>query len=141
MQVLFAGELFFKSFYLCCLPFKSGEMNAEDIREYCLKKGEVTESLPFNDSALVFKVNGKMFALLSLESALQISLKCDPEVAVSLRDCFSSVVPGYHMNKRLWNTINIDGSIDEALIYQWIDDSYRLVVEKMPKKDRQRLLS
>ena len=116
-------------------------MNTEEIRNYCLNKREVTESLPFNDTALVFKVNGKMFALLDLESELRISLKCDPDLAIDLRERYASVIPGYHFNKRLWNTINIDGLIDEKLIYQWIDDSYFLVVEKMPKRDKQRLLS
>jgi len=98
-------------------------MNAEDIRKYCLNKSEVTESLPFNDTALVFKVNGKMFMILDLESELRISLKCDPDIAVDLRERFNSVYPGYHLNKRLWNTIN-----------------NRLIIEKMPKRDRQRLL-
>jgi len=115
-------------------------MNAEDIRNYCVKKPEVTESLPFNDTALVFKVNGKMFVLLDLEGELRISLKCDPAKAIDIRERYSSVIPGYHMNKRLWNTIYIDGTIDEYLIFQWIDDSYRLVIEKMPFSERKRLL-
>ena len=115
-------------------------MNAEDIRKYALVKTEVTEGLPFNDTALVFKVNDKMFMILDLEAELRISLKCDPEIAIDLRERFNSVYPGYHLNKQLWNTINIDGSIDDHLIYQWIDDSYRLIVEKMPKMDRDRLL-
>jgi len=115
-------------------------MNAEDIRKYCLNKSEVTESLPFNDTALVFKVNGKMFMILDLESELRISLKCDPDIAVDLRERFNSVNPGYHLNKQLWNTINIDGSIEDELIYQWINDSYQLIIEKMPKQDKQRLL-
>jgi predicted DNA-binding protein (MmcQ/YjbR family) len=116
-------------------------MNAEDIREYCLKKAEVTESLPFNDTALVFKVNNKMFAILDLGNELRVSLKCDPDVAIDLRERFSSVTPGYHLSKRLWNTIYVDGTIDDRLIYQWIDDSYRLIIESMPKRDRLRLLS
>ena len=115
-------------------------MHAEDIRHYCLKKAEVTESLPFNDTALVFKVNNKMFMILDLESELRISLKCDPDDAIELRERFNSVIPGYHLNKKLWNTIYIDGSIDDELIYKWIDDSYRLIIEKMPMKDRVRLL-
>lgn len=115
-------------------------MNAEDIRNYCLKKPEVTESLPFNDTALVFKVNGKMFALLDLENDLRISLKCDPDQAIELRERFHSVIPGYHMNKRLWNTVYIDGSIEDHFIFEWIDDSYKLVIEKMSLKDRKRLL-
>lgn len=116
-------------------------MNAEDIRIYCLRKAEVTESLPFNDTALVFKVNNKMFMIMDLESDLRISLKCDPNVAIELRERFKSVGPGYHLNKQLWNTINIDGSIDDRIIYQWIDDSYRLIIENMPRKDQQRLLA
>jgi len=116
-------------------------MNAEEIRNYCLKMKEVTESLPFNDTALVFKVNGKMFALLNLEGPLKLSLKCNPEKAIDLREHYPSVAPGYHMNKRLWNTVNIDGTIDDFLIYQWIDESYQLVIAKMPLKDKKRLLS
>jgi predicted DNA-binding protein (MmcQ/YjbR family) len=116
-------------------------MNAEEIRNYCLKKKEVTESLPFNDTALVFKVSGKMFALLNLVGALQLSLKCNPEKAIDLREHYPSVTPGYHMNKRLWNTVNIDATIDDSLIYQWIDESYHLVIAKMPLRDKKRLLS
>lgn len=116
-------------------------MNAEDIRKYCNDKMEVTEGLPFNETALVFKVNGKMFMILDLEAELRISLKCDPDIAIDLRERFSSVFPGYHMNKKLWNTIYVDGTIDDHLIYQWIDDSYRLVIEKMSMKDKHRLLS
>lgn len=115
-------------------------MNAEEIRIYCLKKAEVTESLPFNDTALVFKVNNKMFLILDLEAELRISVKCDPELAIELRERFKSVKEGYHLNKQQWNTIYIDGSIDELLIYNWIDDSYRLIIEKMPKRDQNRLL-
>lgn len=115
-------------------------MNAETIREYCLKKKEVTESFPFNDTALVFKVCGKMFALLDLESSLRVSLKCDPEKAIELRERFNSVIPGYHFNKKHWNTINVDGAVEDNLIYRWIDHSYQLVVEKLPKKDRSRFI-
>jgi predicted DNA-binding protein (MmcQ/YjbR family) len=114
-------------------------MNAELIREYCLKKKEVTESFPFNDTALVFKVHGKMFLLLSLETSLSLSLKCDPEKAINLRERYSSVIPGYHFNKKHWNTIYIDGSIDEKLIFDWIDHSYELVIRKFPKSIRELL--
>jgi len=78
--------------------------------------------------------------LLSLEGPLSINLKCDPVKAIDLREHYSSVLPGYHMNKRLWNTVNIDGTIAESLIYKWIDDSYSLVIENMPLSDRKRLL-
>lgn len=111
-------------------------MNVENIREYCLDKLEVTESFPFNDTALVFKVCDKMFALLSLDEPLSISLKCDPEKAIDLREHHSSVIPGYHFNKKHWNTIYIDGLLEDDLIREWIDHSYELVVNKLPKKDR-----
>ena len=115
-------------------------MNVEEIREYCLKKPEVTESFPFDETTLVFKVNKKMFVLVSLDDQLSVNLKCDPEYAIELREKYSSVLPGYHMNKRLWNTIIIDGSLMDKEICQWIDNSYQLVIQKMPKKDRLRLL-
>ena len=115
-------------------------MNVEEIREYCLNKPEVTESFPFDETTLVFKVNKKMFVLVSLDDQLSVNLKCDPEYAIELREKHSSVLPGYHMNKRLWNTIIIDGSLMDKEICQWIDNSYQLVIQKMPKKDRLRLL-
>ncbi len=117
-------------------------MNIQDIREYCISKPSVNEGFPFNDTALVLKVMGKMFALLDLsEDSRGISLKCDPDMAIELRERFNSVGSGYHLNKQLWNTINIDGTIDDRMIYQWIDDSYHLIIDKMPKKDQQRLRS
>jgi predicted DNA-binding protein (MmcQ/YjbR family) len=115
-------------------------MNAEDIRKYTLLMKEVTESFPFDNETLVFKVSNKMFLLMSLDGPLRITLKCDPDRALELREQFTSVVPGYHMNKRMWNTVQIDGSIEDKLIKEWISDSYRLVVESMPKKDRLRIL-
>lgn len=115
-------------------------MNVEEIREYCLNKPEVTESFPFDETTLVFKVNKKMFVLVSLDDQLSVNLKCDPEYAIELREKHSSVLPGYHMNKRLWNTIIIDGSLMDKEIYQWIDNSHQLVIQKMPEKDRLRLL-
>ena len=109
-------------------------MNNEKLREYCLSKPNVTESLPFNDTALVFKVYNKMFALLDLsEQNKGISLKCDPMKALSLRDRYDCVEPGYHFNKKHWNTIKIDNTIPDTLIEQWIDDSYNLVVKSLPK--------
>lgn len=111
-------------------------MNIEEIREYCLKKKLTTESFPFDDVTLVFKVNNKMFAIVSLDGDLRISLKCDPEKAMSLRERYPAVKPGYHLNKQQWNTIDIDGSIDGDLLKEWIDDSYNLIIAKMPKKDR-----
>lgn len=111
-------------------------MNIEQIREYCLKKKGVTEDLPFDEETLVFKVMGKMFLLVSLEKVpLQINLKCDPEKAVELREQFESVQPGYHMNKKHWNTVTIDGSIPKKELFEWIDNSYNLVVSGLKKSD------
>jgi predicted DNA-binding protein (MmcQ/YjbR family) len=108
-------------------------MNIEEIREYCLSKPAVTESLPFNDTALVFKVAGKMFALLDLsEEQRGISLKCNPELAIELRECFPAVTPAYHMNKKHWNSVIIDGSISDEKIKEWIDHSYDAVCKNLP---------
>ncbi len=114
-------------------------MNIEDIRLFCLNKKGVTESFPFDDTTLVFKVVGKMFVLLNLADNQSINLKCNPGKAIELREHFLAVLPGYHMNKKLWNTVMLDDSILDSLLLQWIDDSYDLIVEKMPKKLRDEL--
>ena len=104
-------------------------MNVEEIRKYCIVNPGVTESLPFNDTALVFKVAGKMFALLDLsDDSRGITLKCDPTMAIELREKYSAVTPAWHFNKKHWNTIYIDGSIPDKEIFGWIDHSYKLVV-------------
>ena len=107
-------------------------MNIEELREYCLSKKETTESFPFDKETLVFKVFDKMFALTNLEGDLHVNLKCDPEKAIELREKYSSVIPGYHMNKKYWNTVIIDGSVSDQLIREWIDHSYNEVVKKLP---------
>ncbi len=112
-------------------------MNVEKLRLYCLNLPGVTESFPFDETTLVFKVKGKMFALMNLEGQLSMNLKCDPEEAIDLRERYSYVLPGYHMNKALWNTVMIDEMTPEQLLIKWIDDSYALVIEKLPKKDRE----
>ena len=110
-------------------------MNVEDIRLYCLNKPGVTEGFPFDNETLVFKVMGKMFALMSLESpVLSINLKCDPEEAIELRASYTGVRPGYHMSKVHWNTVVADGSFTEQDLLGWIDASYNLIVAKLPKK-------
>lgn len=111
-------------------------MNIEDIRIYCLNKKEVTESFPFNDTTLVFKVAGKMFALVNLEIPHSINLKCDPEEAIRLRELYPAVEPGYHMNKMYWNTVQLDGSINRKLLESWIDESYHQVVQGLPLNKR-----
>lgn len=115
------------------------DMDIEAYRNYCLKKKGVTEELPFGEKTLVYKVSGKMFALADIDTFEGINLKCKPEVAIQLREEYTGVVPGYHMNKQHWNTVRTDGSIPDKLIYQWIDDSYRLVVEKLSGVDRKKL--
>jgi len=107
-------------------------MNIESLREYCLEKARVTESFPFGDDTLVFKVDGKIFGLVNLEGDLSINLKCDPVYAIELRERYQAVIPGYHMNKRHWNTILIDGSIPDNEILRWVDHSYDLVAVKSP---------
>ena len=115
-------------------------MNIEQIREYCLKKKGVTEEFPFDEETLVFKVAGKIFLLASLESIpLQINLKCDPEKAFELREEYEGVQPGYHMNKKHWITILIDGTDPITKLFEWIDDSYSLVVAGLNKSDLKRL--
>ncbi len=117
-------------------------MHIEEIREYCISKPGVTEGLPFNDTALVFKVAGKMFALLDLsEESRGISLKCDPELALELREKYPEVTPAWHFNKEHWNTVVIDGTIRDKLIFSWIDKSYNMVVQKLPKIKSEELKS
>jgi predicted DNA-binding protein (MmcQ/YjbR family) len=111
-------------------------MDIEKLREYCLSKKGATESFPFDEVTLVLKVMGKMFALINLDGDLSINIKCDPQIAVDLREHYPSVLPGYHMDKKHWNTVLIDGSIPDKLICEWIDNSYELVVNKMPKKSK-----
>ena len=105
-------------------------MNIEILREYCISKRNVTEGFPFGDDTLVFKTEGRIFALVNLEGELSINLKCDPGLAIELRERYSSVVPGYHMNKKHWNTVYIDGSVPDKEVYSWIDHSYDLVLKK-----------
>jgi len=108
-------------------------MNIETLREYCLTKNNVTESFPFDDVTLVFKVDGKMFVLVNLEGELSLNLKCDPELALELRERYQAVTPGYHMNKKYWNTVSLDGTIPDNLVFSWIDHSYEQVLKKTKK--------
>ncbi|QHV99185.1 MmcQ/YjbR family DNA-binding protein [Spirosoma endbachense] len=115
-------------------------MNIETLRDYCLAKAGVTESFPFGETTLVFKVGGKIFALVDTESRpTTINLKCDPERAVQLREEYPAVVPGYHMNKTHWNTVTIDGSVRSSEVQVWIDHSYELVRKSLPKAIRDQL--
>lgn len=115
-------------------------MNIEDLREYCLSKKGVEESLPFGEGTLVFKVGSKMFMLLSLdEKPVRFNVKCDPLRAIELRAIYTCVSPGYHMNKTHWNTIVCDGSVTKKIISAWIDESYELVFNALPQKIRSQI--
>ncbi len=112
-------------------------MTLEDFRAFCLTKAGVTEGTPFGEDTLVFKVAGTMFALASLEAVPpRVNLKCDPERALDLRDRYDEVTPGYHMNKKHWNTVELNGRIPVAELSAMIDHSYELVVASLPKKQR-----
>lgn len=115
-------------------------MNIEELREYCISKKGVTETLPFGPETLVFKVLDKMFLLTGLdENPLAFNVKCDPEKAIEQREQHPCVKPGYHMNKKHWNTVVVDGSVSNRLLQQWITDSYNLVVNGLTKKEKQEL--
>lgn len=110
-------------------------MNIESLREYCLSKPRAEETLPFGPDTLVFKVDGKAFLLTSLDSEdLRFNVKCDPDKAIELREEYSCVLPGWHMNKKHWNTIVVDGSVSSKQLKEWIDWSYDLVKKKSNKK-------
>jgi len=110
-------------------------MNAEDIRLYALAKPGVEEGLPFGDETLVFKVNGKIFLLMALlRQPLQFNVKCDPERAEELREEYSSIIPGFHMNKKHWNTVIVDNTLTGRLLKEQIDHSYELVAKSTAKK-------
>jgi predicted DNA-binding protein (MmcQ/YjbR family) len=115
-------------------------MDTVEFREYCLTKPKVTEGTPFGETVLVFKVAGKMFALMSLEEVpATANLKCDPDLALDLRDRYEQVRPGYHMNKKHWNTVEIEGGIPEAELRKMIDHSYDLVVQSLPRASRAKI--
>ncbi len=105
-------------------------MNIESIREHCISRKNVTESFPFGDDTLVFKTDGKIFALVNLSGDLSINLKCEPSLALDLRERYPAVTPGYHMNKKHWNTVVIDGSVPDKEIFAWIDHSYERITGK-----------
>lgn len=109
-------------------------MHVDEIRDYCIALPEVEETLPFGPDTLVFKVQGKIFLLLSLDAdPVQFNVKCDPVLAEELRENYSCVIPGYHMNKKHWNTIIVDGSVKNVLLKEWIQHSYHLVHKKSKK--------
>jgi len=115
-------------------------VNATELRGWCLQQPGAIEDFPFGPEHSVFKVAGKMFALSALERVpLQVSVKCEPELAVALRNSYPAIVPGYHLNKRHWNTIVLDGTLADQLVRDLIEDSYDLVVSGLPKRVRAEL--
>jgi predicted DNA-binding protein (MmcQ/YjbR family) len=115
-------------------------MVASELRSWCLRQTGAVEDFPFGPEHSVFKVAGKMFALSALDrTPLEVSVKCEPELAVALRDTYPAIRPGYHLNKRHWNTITLDGSLADQLVRDLIEDSYDLVVSALPKRTREQL--
>ncbi len=109
-------------------------MNIEYFRDFCLAMKGVEESLPFDESTLVFKVMGKMFALCDINSFESINLKCNPEKAIDLRERYEAVIPGYHMNKKHWNTVYVNRDLNDTELKNLVIHSYDLVVSGLPKK-------
>lgn len=115
-------------------------MNYQDLQQYCSAKKGVTEEFPFGESTLVFKVMGKAFALSGLdEEEARVNLKCDPDRAIELRESYPDIIPGYHMNKKHWNTVYLERELSDDLVKELIDHSYDLVVQKLTKRLRQEL--
>ena len=115
-------------------------MDLAEFRDYCLRKPGASEETPFGPDVLVFKVSGKMFALATLDEVPpRVNLKCDPDLALDLRDRYEQVTPGYHMNKKHWNTVYVNMDVPNDLILKLVDDSYNLIVSSLPKKLRNEL--
>jgi predicted DNA-binding protein (MmcQ/YjbR family) len=115
-------------------------MDATGLREWCLRQPGATEDFPFTPEHSVFKVAGKMFALSALKrTPLEVSVKCEPDLAVALRDSYAAIRPGYHLNKRHWNTITLDGRLPDQLVRDLVEDSYDLVVSALPRRVRDEL--
>ena len=115
-------------------------MDILDVRELCLSLPQSEETTPFDETTLVYKVAGKMFLLADMTDGRAVNVKCDPDHAIALRERYAEVTPGWHMNKRHWNTVRIDGDLPEKLIREWVVDSYRLVAGSLPKTVRGPLL-
>lgn len=116
-------------------------MNVESLREYCLSLPLVTESFPFDETTLVFKVEGRIFLFVGLERVeLMVNVKCDPDYALLLRDAYMEVSPGYHMNKKYWNTIHITPSLKDGFVKEWVLHSYCEVVKKFNRSQRENII-
>jgi predicted DNA-binding protein (MmcQ/YjbR family) len=108
-------------------------LNVEELRDYCLQKSGVTEGMPFGNDTLVFRVGNKIFLLMSLNAGNRFNVKCDPELAIELRERHTEVIPGFHMNKVHWNTVYTDGNLTNAQLCELIDHSYSLILKSLPK--------
>jgi predicted DNA-binding protein (MmcQ/YjbR family) len=115
-------------------------MHIETLREYCINKKGVTESFPFDQNTLVFKVGGKMFLLINLNNPSDFNAKCDPERAIALRDEYDEIQPGYHMSKVHWNTVTMNGRLSRELLLELIDHSYELVYSGLSKKVKEQII-
>lgn len=115
-------------------------MDILDLRDYAMSLGGVEETKPFDETTLVYKVGGKMFLLCDMVDHSSMNVKCDPELAIDLRERYSEVTPGFHMNKRHWNTIKLDGDLPNSFIREQVLNSYTLVVEKLPIALRKEIL-
>lgn len=111
-------------------------MNVETFRSHCIKKKGVTEEFPFGETTLVYKVMGKMFTLADLDNFESVNLKCDPERGVELREQYASITPGFHMNKKHWITVFMDGSLPDKFVLGLVEDSYQLVIKSLTKSQR-----
>jgi predicted DNA-binding protein (MmcQ/YjbR family) len=116
-------------------------LNLEELRDYCLKKPGATEGLPFGEDTLVFKVGGKIFLLAGIQTGNSFNAKCDPELAIELRERHTEVQPGYHMNKKMWNTVFMDGALTKKALTDVIDHSYELVFNGLAKKTRDQIIT
>ena len=117
-------------------------MNVEDFRLYCLAKAGTAEDLPFDEVTLTFKVGGKIFAITGLDNEVfEVNLKCDPDLAIQLREKYDGVRPGFHMNKKHWNTVSFESDISESALLEMVDHSYDLVFKGLPKKTRLEILN
>lgn len=114
-------------------------MNVEELRDYCLQKPGATEGFPFGEQTLVFKVGEKLFLLIGLEEANRFNAKCDPEWAAELRERYDEVKPGFHMNKKHWNTVSLNGNLSLKLLHEIIDHSYELVFKSLPAVIRNKI--
>jgi predicted DNA-binding protein (MmcQ/YjbR family) len=113
-------------------------MDIQGFRDYCLAKQGVTESLPFDNNTLVLKVMGKIFTLAKIEEFQSINLKCDPEMAIKLRERYNAVLPGFHMNKKHWNTVRLGSDVPPEMLLKLLDHSYEMVVKNLPKKQEKK---